>query len=362
MARPGVPDFKIPSFSVEHFVSTCSETMDWSLTAFGIPELWQHATGKGIKVAVLDTGCAMLHPDLKEQICAHKDFTKSPVGPGDSNGHGTHCCGVIAAKKNGVGIVGVAPDACLIVGKVLSDSGGGSTKNIVAGIKWAVSQKADIISMSFGSPSSCPDIEAALKYAASKGVILIAAAGNEGPDPETVGYPARYETVLSVAAVDSNNRIAKFSSRGPQVDVAAPGVDILSAYPPKNYAKLSGTSMATPFVAGVAALALEYDRKKKSRSLKSSRDFIEAVKASATDAGTNGFDNDYGWGLLNPKRLVLKEPKVALVKKKNCTQVVIEEKDFVSASKLKFRQLFGEGSRVIVELAMDINAKPGKHA
>lgn len=346
MARTG-PEFRIPHFNVQQLVVACSETVDWSLTEFDIPSLWKKTTGKGVKVAVLDTGCAVLHPDLKDQLLDAVDFTNSKVGPADTNGHGTHCCGVIAAQRNKVGIVGVAPDAKLLVGKVLGDGGAGSVDTIVKGIEWAVSKKADIISMSFGAHVSDKRLQKAIEYAYSKNVLLIAAAGNEGPGPQTVGYPARYPQVMSVAAIDPNRKVAKFSSRGPEVDIAAPGVDILSCYPPKNYAKLSGTSMATPFVAGVVALLLSYDRAKGINRINNTMELIEAVKATSFDAGSQGFDNEYGWGLINPKGLILgvqtTAKKVIKVPESRCHfGVRFTPADLTKSGKEKLRQAFGD--------------------
>lgn len=345
MAKPG-PTFRIPGFSVQQLVVACSETVDWSLTEFDIPSLWKKTTGKGIKVAVLDTGCAVLHPDLKDQLLDAVDFTNSKVGPADTNGHGTHCCGVIAAQRNKVGIVGVAPDAKLLVGKVLGDGGAGSVDSIVKGIHWAVDKKADIISMSFGSNASNKDLQKAIEYADSKNVILVAAAGNEGPGPQTVGYPARYPQVLSVAAIDPNRKVAKFSSRGPEVDIAAPGVDILSCYPPKNYAKLSGTSMATPFVAGVVALLLAYNKSKGVKRVRNTKELIELVKATSFDAGSQGFDNEYGWGLINPKGLIFgvaatANKKISIPEQPCHFNVRFTSDDLTKSGKEKLKKVFG---------------------
>ena len=359
MAQSRTLDFRIPDFTVHQLVVTCSESMDWSLKELGIPELWKKTTGKGVKVAVLDTGCAILHPDLKNQIEDSADFTNSKVGPGDTNGHGTHCCGVIAAERNDVGVVGVAHNSKLLVGKVLNDYGVGSPESIAKGIMWAVEKKADVISMSFGAPVDDPKIRKAVKYAHSKGVILVAAAGNEGPGPQTVGYPGRYPEVISVAAVDFNRRIAKFSSRGSEVDIAAPGVDILSTYPPKNFAKLSGTSMAAPFVSGVIALKLAYERSKKTKTPPdlSHESILKQVKETSFEAGQAGFDNDYGWGLINPHGLVFGASSAStklLPKKHSNVYITIDQADFTPKGKAKFKQVFGEIQSMTFEF--DLNA------
>jgi subtilisin family serine protease len=333
--------------------------MDWSLKELGIPELWKRTTGKGVKVAVLDTGCAILHPDLKNQIEDSADFTNSKVGPGDTNGHGTHCCGVIAAERNDVGVVGVAHNSKLLVGKVLNDYGVGSPESIAKGIMWAVEKKADVISMSFGAPVDDPKIRKAVKYAHGKGVILVAAAGNEGPGPQTVGYPGRYPEVISVAAVDFNRRIAKFSSRGSEVDIAAPGVDILSTYPPKNFAKLSGTSMAAPFVSGVIALKIAYERSKKTKTPPdlSHESILKQIKETSFEAGQAGFDNDYGWGLINAHGLIFGTSTASsklLPKKHSNVYITIDQADFTPKGKAKFKQVFGEIQSMTFEF--DLNA------
>jgi subtilisin family serine protease len=305
-AKKKEPIFKLPPFKVEQIFVAMAETQDWGLKLFGIPKVWSRTKGEGVKVAVLDTGVALDHPDLKGQIVAARDFTGSRSGPADLHGHGTHCAGVIAAAENDTGVVGVAPKAKLLVGKVLGDNGSGGSGGIAAGVKWAADNGADIISMSLGSSSPDGAIHSAIKYAASKGVFVIAAAGNEGPYENTVGYPGGFPECVCVAAIDQAKRIAKFSSRGRAVDVAAPGVDILSTYPPKNYARLSGTSMATPFVAGVVALLLARQKATGNVTIKSIDDLLAAIKKTSVDAGSSGHDNQFGWGLIDPDSLVPK--------------------------------------------------------
>ncbi len=299
------PIFVLPPFKVEQVFTTFAETVDWGLQLLGIPNLWRLTKGAGRKVAVLDTGCALDHPDLRDSIIKAKDFTRSRSGASDTHGHGTHCAGVIAARENSSGVIGVAPEAGLLIAKVLGDSGSGSLAQIVAGIDWAVTNGAEIISMSLGSSSGSPELKAAIDRAVAAGVFVIAAAGNEGPSLDTVGYPGLYDNVVAVGAIDPRKRIASFSSRGKAVDIVAPGVDILSCYPPRNLAKLSGTSMATPFVAGVTALMLSKHRELGTDSdLHSTTDLLRYLKDTATDAGPVGFDTAFGWGLIDPTRLL----------------------------------------------------------
>lgn len=222
----------------------------WNNTILNVPEAWKKTKGKDIVIAILDTGVDANHPDLKGRIIKEKNFTRSPSF-NDRQGHGTHCAGIAAASGD---LTGVAPEAKILNGKVLDDGGSGGTDGIAAGIDWAVAEGADVISMSLGGASPDPHMPAAIKRATDAGVIVIVAAGNEGPGPNTDGYPARYEGVISVAACDKNKAIANFSSRGKSVWITAPGVNVRSTYPGGQYATMSGTSMACPGAAGVAAL------------------------------------------------------------------------------------------------------------
>lgn len=323
--------FKLPPYKIESVAVACSETIDWGLRSFSIPDIWIDSAGKGIVVAVLDTGAAPSHPDLIGQIISSQDFSGSNAGAYDTNGHGTHCAGVIAGNKNNSGVIGVAPDARLLVGKVLGDDGAGSAEWIAKGIRWAVTEGADIISMSLGSSSLDKSIKDAVKFAYSKGCFIVAAAGNEGPGPSTTGYPAGMKECISVAAVDRSNLAAMFSSRG-KVDIAAPGVDVMSCWPPKGYAKLSGTSMATPFVSGVLALVLSALKAENVKYKLLLKEISATFFKTAVDAGNPGYDSTYGWGLINPDS-ALKEAKTLSIRSKgkvvrNPDKVTLSAKDF----------------------------------
>ncbi|MEX2138675.1 MAG: S8 family serine peptidase, partial [Pirellulales bacterium] len=173
------------------------------------------------------------------------------------------------------------------------------------GLDWACDNGANVVSMSLGSPQPEAPLQAAIQRATAKGVFLIAAAGNTGR-PQSVNYPARWRETIAVAAVDRNGRLSRFSSRGPQVDIAAPGQDVLSTYRDGSYAKLSGTSMAAPFVAGVVALliALHRDAKDARTPLRNLADLREHLRRTAREAGPIGHDPGYGWGLINPDGLL----------------------------------------------------------
>ena len=299
------PIYRIPPFKVDKVMLATAETIDWGLKLLGIPPLWKETQGEGIKVAVLDTGIALEHPDLQPAILEARDFTRSPSAAYDAQGHGTHVSGIIAARRNANGIVGVAPQSKIIAAKVLNDEGTGTSQNIVAGIQWAIESGADILSMSLGSPEPDEEIHQALLNAISKGIFVITAAGNEGPDLDTVGYPAGFPEMVAVGSIDRRKRLSQFSSRGRQVDVVAPGDEITSCYPPRSYATLSGTSMATPFISGVVALALSKHRKIGGKTpLRTQRDLIEHLCRTSADAGLAGFDPLYGCGIVNPAKLI----------------------------------------------------------
>lgn len=225
------------------------------------PKIWDQTKGKGITVAILDTGCDTTHPDLKERIVGGRNFTDDDGGnPNvykDYNGHGTHVAGTIAAVQNNKGVVGVAPEANLLIIKVLDKNGSGQYEWIINGIHYAIEQKADIISMSLGGPENVPELHEAIQKAVANNILVICAAGNSGDgngSTDEFDYPGSYNEVVSVGAIDLKRHSSDFSNSNNEVDVVAPGEGILSTYLNGTYATLSGTSMATPHVSGAVAL------------------------------------------------------------------------------------------------------------
>lgn len=250
--------------------------------------------GTGIKVAVIDSGIDYTHPDLSANYAGGYDFVNNDADPRDDNGHGTHCAGTIAATANGVGVVGVAPEARIYALKVLDSTGGGSFSNIIAALQWSVNNGIQVTSNSYGSTGNPgTTVENAFIAAQNAGIINVAAAGNNGTTAGTednVNYPARYASCVSVAATDSNNVRATFSCTGTKIDIAAPGVAINSTTMGGGYAAWSGTSMATPHVAGAVALALKAGL--------APADVRSRMAATALDLGTAGKDTWYGSGLV----------------------------------------------------------------
>lgn len=292
------PLFYLPPYEFEQTFITLTEPIDWAKRMLNLPNFWRHSEGKGVTVAVLDTGIASQHSDLKAAIVGSEDFTNSPYGPADMVGHGTHCAGIIAARRNNSGLVGVAPACNLLVAKVLDDDGNGSANSIVEGIRWAVSCGADILSMSFGSNAHFPKIQKAIKEAIDQNVMVICAAGNDGPQEQSVDFPANYKPVIAVGAIDRRWKVRPFSARGPEVDFVAPGYKITSTYPPNNYMRMNGTSMAAPFIAGIAALIVSKHRQYGGQTPVTNQEELMAhLKATALDLGILGHDELYGYGL-----------------------------------------------------------------
>jgi len=233
----------------------------WNIRLFDIDKAWMHSKGNGIVVAVLDTGCDLEHEDLADSLVPGYNFVEDNQTPMDKNGHGTHVAGTIAASDNHRGIVGIAPEAKIMPLKCLSDLGSGRSAWIAEAIKFAADNGADIISMSLGMPGKSQSIESALKYARNKGCLIFAAAGNSGNNVD-IQFPSNSEHTISIGAVDKDLNICNFSCCGESLDFLAPGQDIISCTPNNTYSKTSGTSMATPFASGCAALFLSLKKKK----------------------------------------------------------------------------------------------------
>ncbi|RDI45624.1 S8 family peptidase [Falsibacillus pallidus] len=250
------------------------------------PEIWGQAKGTGIKVAVLDTGCDTSHPDLKDRIAGGRNFTEDDNGDPNSfmdyNGHGTHVCGTIAASMNGQGVVGVAPEAEILMLKVLGKDGSGQYEWITNAIQYAIDQKVDIISMSLGGPSDEKELHDVIKKAVlENGILVVCAAGNEGDgrsETDEFGYPGGYNEVISVGSVNLERGSSDFSNSNNEVDVVAPGEKITSTFLGGKYATFSGTSMATPHVAGSLALLKELTQKTFERKLTEPELYAQLVK------------------------------------------------------------------------------------
>lgn len=273
-------------------VQAMAQTRDWGMDKIKATLAWSAGyTGKGVKVAVIDSGVGP-HDDVI--VSGGISFVPYTTSYSDDNGHGTHVAGIISAENNSFGVVGVAPDASIYAVKVLDSLGSGYVSDIIKGLDWAITNKMDIVNMSLGFYYDSPSLDAAINNAVSKGILVVAAAGNSGNYtgfPFTVSYPAKYENVIAVAALDRYYLRADFSSPGPEVDVAAPGADIYSTYLNNSYTTLSGTSMASPYIAGELSLLKQ---KYPTETVQGIRNRLTSL---AFDLGNLGIDPYYGSGL-----------------------------------------------------------------
>lgn len=272
----------------------------WEITKFKVDQQWEKSRGDGVRVAVIDTGCDVNHPDIKSNIDSQFNFITDTESAMDDNGHGSHVSGTIAACDNNKGMVGIAPKAKILALKALGKDGGGNLSNVARAIEYAADQNVDIITMSLGSRGSSMRVKKAVKKASDKGCIIFCAAGNSGPSVDIL-YPAKYPETISIGAIDRNLDRTSFTCSGPSLDFLAPGQDIMSIIPGNRYAMMSGTSMSNPFASGVAALYLSYYRQKYSKSLKA-QDIVDIFKKNAIKIKQENFQSKkyQGYGIINP--------------------------------------------------------------
>lgn len=250
----------------------------------------------GVVVAVVDTGVDTAHPWFANHLVPGQSFAGAPEDVSDGHGHGTHVAGIVLQAD---------PSARIMPVRVMDRSGFGSDQQISAGIVWAVENGAKVINLSLGGPGRSAALDVAVEYARSRDVVVVAAAGNSGERGSPVMFPAAHDLAVAVAAVDGASVAASFSNRGFYVDVAAPGVGVVSSLPGGGSGSMSGTSMAAPHVAGVFAHL---------RALRSDLDatsVIKHVEATSSDAGDPGRDDVYGWGVVDAARAAAEIAAVA---------------------------------------------------
>ncbi len=306
---PDLSQAPVTSGKVQAQRTKPSEQIPWGIkTIYNDPLLTKSSGGSGTNVAVLDTGVLKTHPDIKNRIKACKDFS-GPVAIADGkcddkNGHGTHVAGIIAADggSDGLGIYGMAPEAGIFVYKVCSNNGTCWADDIAVALRMAADDGANIVNMSLGSDAPSQLITDATNYAVSKKVLVVAAAGNDGPYVGSIDYPGADVNVIAVGAVDKDIQIPDWSSRGSNstskayvveegdIELAAPGVSIESTWKDGGYAILSGTSMASPYVAGLAAKLWQKDAVDPAKTV---RDALHKLTADLLPIGD---DDNSGFG------------------------------------------------------------------
>lgn len=266
--------------------------IDWGLKAINANKAWKKTKGEGVKVLVIDTGMDENHPELKGKVKYGINVFEKSNDITDMYGHGTHVAGLIAGNKTGV-----APNVDLYIAKVLDEKGEGSMASVMDGITLAMNFNVDILCMSLGIRGGLPvQLHQRLIDAYNQGINIVCAVGNNGlPEPD---YPAFLNEVVAVGGVDKDLNHCSFSNRGSQVDISAPAMDVLSAFKDGKYARMSGTSMASPLVAGAIALLISHNRKKGIELTPAQ------VKEKIMNMGDNIHSYDYGYGVVDLSKLL----------------------------------------------------------
>lgn len=276
-------DFNVKSSNeLNNYINTQKGYILPNIALINASLLWSKGyTGNGIKIAVIDTGYAP-HDDLKNNIIGGRNFTTEDKGDTniytDYNGHGSHCCGIIAGNGH---IKGVAPNAKLLVLKVLEGNGNGNLQSVVDAVNYAVSQKVDIISMSLGCKQNITELHTAIKNAVDNNIVVVSAIGNDGDgksETNEIDYPSYYQEVISVGAIDNAKVNATFSNSNTNCDLVAPGVNIISTGLNNGFIEMSGTSMACPHVTGAVALLIEKFKKEWNRTPLESESYAQLIK------------------------------------------------------------------------------------
>ena len=282
-----------------------AETLPWGIDRIDADLVWDTTTADTIKVAVVDTGIDLSHPDLKDNIKGGYNAISPLKSANDDNGHGTHVAGIIGAIDNTIGVIGVGPQIDLYSVKVLDRRGSGYLSDVIEGLDWAIANGMQVVNMSLGTSADVQSFHEAVQRVNQAGIVQVAAAGNSGG---AVIYPAAYPEVIAVSATDNTDTIASWSSRGPEIDLAAPGVSIYSTYKGQTYKALSGTSMASPHVAGTVALVLTtiigaYDSD--GDGAWDPSEVQNKLQMTAEDLGVSGYDTLYGYGLVDAEKAVI---------------------------------------------------------
>ena len=310
-ANPAV-EYIEPNFKVKnnYTVSDQRSKDQQGLAVANLAKAWDITFGDPkVIIAVIDTGIDLGHPDLKNKLVpGYNIITQGKTPPKDDNGHGTHASGIAGAETNNkIGIAGTAPNCKIMPIKALDAKGSGDIYNVALGVIWAVDHGARVLNMSLGGPNN-ETLKRAIEYALAKNVVVVTAMGNDGKNVKA--YPAAFPGVISVGSIDFNRSRSDFSNYGDWITVTAPGSQIMSTMPTykttmtefekeEGYDYLDGTSMACPIVAGIAALVLSRNPGYTPAEVK------ERIQSTASDAGKKGYDNEYGYGIVNAAKAVL---------------------------------------------------------
>jgi subtilisin family serine protease len=324
---------KLPPFKVKNIVSTLSQVHGWGIKQLNVPTTWSITKGEGIIVMVIDTGYCN-HSDLEEAIIVDKckSFVENEKDITDYSGHSCHCMGIVGARDNDIGMVGVAPECKIISVKVLGADGTGDLDGIIKALKYAIKIKPHVINMSLGTSEDNPQIHKLIKKLYDLNIPIIAAAGNDGRK-NSVNYPAAYPETICVTAYDKNGKPAKFNSTGKETEFSAPGVDIYSTWLNNKYGVLSGTSMSAPFMTGLVALLLSKHMKQEVSTGKNDCKTIpqirEHLKKYSDSKGIIGHDENWGYGVVDPVKLIYGNEEISdEIEEESKLSTVVPETNF----------------------------------
>lgn len=292
---------RLPKIEPQIVIQSLSEVYDWGAMSLQIPEIHKQTMGEGVTVAVIDSGKSN-HFEVQNNIAGAKNVSASDTVD-DKAGHSTFVSGVIAAEINNEGIIGVAPKAKIYFIKAIDDSGCGDPARLVEAILLAANQKVNIISISAGMFIDFKPLHEAIKFAYNNNITIVSAAGNSGTRNYDIAFPARYPEVIGVAAYDSKQKVAPFSSRGINISFSLPGVDIYSTYLDNSYCKMSGTSFACPILSGICALILSKHKKLKNNTTPcdTPKQVLEHLVKYAVNLGPK---EEYGFGTVDVKSML----------------------------------------------------------
>jgi len=295
---------KLPEYNKNEELGSLSQRIDWGLRQLNVPSTWSVTKGEGITAMVIDTGHPV-HPDIGDNAIKGKNcISGEPIE--DENGHQLHCTGIINAKDNETGMVGVAPEAKCISVKALAKNGSGTYYGLAEALDYAIEMKPDVVSMSLGGPAPSSVLHDRIKTLYEMNIPVVCAAGNSGDGG--VNYPAAFDETIAVAAYDRWGKIANFSSKGEKVEWAAPGVNIYSTFLNNGYASLSGTSMACPFITGVICLMLAKHKKQEAETGKNDCKTVAQIREHllkyTKDKGEVGKDNSWGYGVIDVEKMI----------------------------------------------------------
>lgn len=294
-------------FTVKRVISTLSQSQGWGIRQLNVPSTWAVTKGKGKTAYVIDTGYTN-HPDLRDAVSKEKSrsFLSDERAIDDMNGHSTHVCGIIGARDNDIGVVGVAPECSLVTGKVLGENGSGDFDAIRESLRYAKTLKPDVVNMSLGTNAYDEVTHNLIKDLYRMNIPVVAASGNDG-EGNAVNYPGKYPEVICVTAFDKFGNPAKFNSTGPEANFSAPGVDIYSTWLNRKYIEISGTSMATPFVTGLVLLLLAKHEIQEAKTGMNDCKTVEQIRQHlikyADDKGVVGKDDIWGYGVIDPNKM-----------------------------------------------------------